>query len=86
MLGAANSSDCPTGSIRVSSSTVCESAAAATGRSWGRSHYSEYAPKGCYWNMSGADVYFNSATTGAGEASSQPLCFIGAPLCFTATA
>ena len=76
-VGTLGSNECPSDYIRVEAEGACQIAAAAAGQAYvGRFTESGY-PRGCFsvflttgiWS-----VYFNMATTGAGQGSSRLLC------------
>ena len=58
----------------IAGAASCERAAAIAGRPYGGNRMIEYMPVGCVWYSAGGSFYFNTALSGAGHASAQPVC------------
>ena len=84
--GAAGSSACPAGSVRIETEAVCRAAATAVGKTAGSPFgvTSPIPPRGCYYSTITNTAYFNAHAVGAGNSDAQPLCAAtvttGAPL------
>ncbi len=84
--GAAGSNACPAGSVRIETEAACRTAAAAAGKTPSTStsypfvQTASYTPRGCYYDTSTNDAWFNTHAVGAGWPSHQPLCTAGAPI------
>ncbi len=73
--------ECPTNYTRIQAEGACQIAAAAAGQAYKGSETDAGYPRGCYSTtlMGGVlGVYFNMATTGAGQLVSRLLCSGGA--------
>jgi hypothetical protein len=87
-FGSWGSNDCPTNSTRIVDPSACQSAAAATGKSWGGNASvlaSKSCPKGCYASYSYVTnfsrVFFNNNEPNSDIPDYlEPLCFAGAPV------
>jgi hypothetical protein len=76
-FGTLGSNECPTNYIRIEAEGACQIAAAAAGQAYKGSETESGYPRGCYsyTSTSGSwSVYFNMATTGAGQSKSKLLC------------
>ncbi len=84
--GAAGSSECPAGSVRIEAEAACRTAATAAGKT-SSSYFVETEPafpRGCFYFTYTGDAYFNTHAVGAGLPNVQLLCAAlaaaGAPL------
>ena len=75
-FGAVGSNECPANFLRVQAEGACRAAAAAAGQAYGGSETDAGYPRGCYSTVQGGSsgVFFNLATTGAGQSASKLLC------------
>ena len=76
-VGTLGSNECPTNYIRIEAEGACQIAAAAAGQAYQGSETDDGYPRGCYstsLTSGGWGVYFNMATTGAGQSQSKLLC------------
>ena len=74
LSGAAGSNACPAGSGRIETEAACRSAAAFAGKTFGGVvTWSKY-PRGCYYETTYDDAFFNIHAVGAGESARQLLC------------
>ena len=76
-FGTLGSNECPTNYIRIEAEGACQIAAAAAGQGYQGSETESGYPRGCYSTSltSGSrGVFFNMATTGAGQSKSKLLC------------
>ncbi len=82
-VGTLGSNECPTNYIRIEAEGACQIAAATAGQWYGGTVTFSTYPRGCYsYTRAGtfsdnllSGVYFNMATTGAGQSDSKPLCY-----------
>ena len=74
--GTLGSNECPTNYTRIEAEGACQIAAAAAGQAYVGSETDSGYPRGCYsfTSSSSSRVYFNMATTGAGQSQSKLLC------------
>jgi hypothetical protein len=76
-VGTLGSNECPTNYIRIEAEGACQIAAAAAGQAYQGSETESGYPRGCYsipLTSGSWGVYFNMATTGAGQSKSKLLC------------
>ena len=76
-VGTLGSNECPTNYTRIEAEGACQIAAAAAGQAYKGSETDPGYPRGCYsTTVTGGilGVYFNMATTGAGQLQSKLLC------------
>jgi hypothetical protein len=76
-FGTLGSNECPTNYIRIEAEGACQIAAAAAGQAYQGSETESGYPRGCYsipLTSGSWGVYFNMATTGAGQSKSKLLC------------
>jgi hypothetical protein len=84
--GDAGSNECPAGSVRIETEAACRTAVAAAGKTAGSNLLETRSgfPKGCYYDETGVDAFFNTHFVGAGRSGWQLLCAAlattGAPL------
>ena len=71
-FGAVGSNECPANFLRVQAEGACRTAAAAAGQVYKGSATDAGYPRGCFSIT--LQVYFNMATTGAGQSASKLLC------------
>jgi hypothetical protein len=77
MYGDLDSSECLSGSYRITDEQQCQAAATAAGITWGGSvAYSELTT-GCLWNIPGAHVLLNTDKTNAHRIYDRLLCAVG---------
>ncbi len=79
-LGNAGDISCPAGTVKMTSEAACKNAAAVGGRFYGGGVTASVMPGGCGWLTIGGSFYFNSNTSGGGNAAWQPVC-AGTPAC-----
>ena len=77
--GTLGSNECPTDYFRIEAEGACQIAAAAAGQAYKGSESDSGWPRGCYsysalLTSGSSGVYFNKATTGAGQGNSKLLC------------
>ena len=76
-FGAVGSNECPANFLRVQAEGACRAAAAAAGQAYRGSETDAGYPRGCYSTTvqgGSSGVFFNLATTGAGQSASKLLC------------
>ena len=76
-FGAVGSNECPANFLRVQAEGACRTAAAAAGQAYKGSETDAGYPRGCYSTTlddGSSGVFFNLATTGAGQSASKLLC------------
>jgi len=75
-IGNASSNECPALSERIANETACRTAAAAVGKGWKQSLFSQSYPVGCYIYSLDPDTYviFNTHATGSSSKFARPLC------------
>jgi hypothetical protein len=83
VYGSKGSNACPEGSTRIVNWTVCAIAAEDSDKYFYGNQSTTSYPAGCIVRYD-YQVYFNTASSGAAEANTQPLCIPGAPPQFCA--
>ena len=74
--GAAGSNVCPAGSVRIETEAACRTAVAFAGKTPSSTFVlpNSARPRGCYYESSGNDAWFNADAVGAGSSFYQLLC------------